>query len=364
MSSVGNIRDQPAAPDFLVSVILRGGTSVWLWAKALVTDLSNAHNRVWPSIDDARPSEQGGPVARTGFNYQDEVAVSFLIDMLGDPTIVKLHLETHDDIVVVHGTEPIATAEYVQVKASELDKLWSISDLCRREGDGGTSIFELSLNRDKHFEVSRFRLVTLRPVVDDLKILTYIRGTTGREPCGGRFLSLQDELLTRFPAIHSPKNNGVSYWLKHCYWDIRHSKELVELSNFIRLLRIGTAEGKVLLPEQIGQLLDELRSWAKKAGEAKWEPDRAAKIITNQVLRAWWERRTNEILNGAGSVSGLKLARKMRAAVLADDQIQMAIELRRDYSRVVRTSRYMDDDLAKRLQSRVKSELTSLRARF
>jgi hypothetical protein len=155
-----------------------------------------------------------------------------------------------------------------------------------------------------------------------------------------------------------------SYWLKHCYWDIRHSKESLESSNFIRLLHIGTAEGKVLLPEQIDHLLDELRSWAKKAGEAKWEPDRAAKIIANRVLRAWWERRTNEILNGAGSASGLKLTRKMRAAVLADDQILMAIELRRDYSQVVRTSRYMDDDLAKRLQSRVKAELTALRARF
>ena len=51
----------------------------------------------WPSIDHAKPSEEGGPIARTGFNYQDEVAVSFLIDMLSDSEILKIHLETHDD---------------------------------------------------------------------------------------------------------------------------------------------------------------------------------------------------------------------------------------------------------------------------
>jgi len=54
----------------------------------------------------------------------------------------------------------------------------------------------------------------------------------------------------------------------------------------------------------------------------------------------------------------------MRAAVLAEDQVRMAIELRREYAQVVRTSRYMENDVARRLQSQVKSELASLRARF
>ena len=38
----------------------------------------------WPSVDDAKPIEEGGPVARKGFNYQDEIAVSFLLDMMED----------------------------------------------------------------------------------------------------------------------------------------------------------------------------------------------------------------------------------------------------------------------------------------
>jgi hypothetical protein len=55
----------------------------------------------WPSVDHIKPSNEGGPNARIGFNYQDEVAVSFLIEMLNDPEIIKVHLETHDDLVLV-----------------------------------------------------------------------------------------------------------------------------------------------------------------------------------------------------------------------------------------------------------------------
>jgi hypothetical protein len=48
----------------------------------------------WPSIDDAKPGEEGGPVARSGFNYQDEIAVGFLIEMLENQSLLKVHCET------------------------------------------------------------------------------------------------------------------------------------------------------------------------------------------------------------------------------------------------------------------------------
>lgn len=320
--------------------------------------------RRWPSIDHARPSDQGGSVARIGFTYQDEVAVGFLIDMLSDPLILKIHCETHDDIVIVRAADPLAIAEFVQVKGAELDKLWSVADLCRRENGPGTSIFEISLNRDAHDEISRFRLVTLRPVVEELKVLTFPCGATGREPCGARFLTLHDELHERFPGIRSPKGNGASYWLKHCLWDVRHSREALAESNFSRLLRYASTDGRTLLIEQVEVLLGELRHWVKSAGEARWEPDRSHKIVTRKQLRNWWERRAAEFIEGAAVASGGKLAAKMRIAALTEDQVQMAVDLRREYARIVRTSRYMEEDEARRLQSRVKSEMASLRARF
>ena len=60
------------------------------------------------SVDDAMPSEQGGPVARVGFDYQDHIASALLIEMLDTPAIAKVHCESHDDAIVVwqpNGTE-------------------------------------------------------------------------------------------------------------------------------------------------------------------------------------------------------------------------------------------------------------------
>lgn len=54
----------------------------------------------------------------------------------------------------------------------------------------------------------------------------------------------------------------------------------------------------------------------------------------------------------------------MLATSLGQDQVLMAVDLRREYSKVVRTSRYMEDSFSERMQFRVKSELASLRAQF
>jgi hypothetical protein len=48
--------------------------------------------KVWPSIDNVKPEEEGGPTARIGFNHQDEIAAGFLIDMLERPNVLKVAL--------------------------------------------------------------------------------------------------------------------------------------------------------------------------------------------------------------------------------------------------------------------------------
>lgn len=316
------------------------------------------------SIDDTMPVEEGGPIARSGFNYQDEIAVSFMIEMLEDSLILKMHCETHDDIVIVRAINGTAEriAEFIQVKASEPDKLWSIADLC--SGKKGRSIFEVSFARDRHCETSRFRLVTLRPVSGDLKMLTFPFGATGRESNGKRFKALHSELDKRFSGFKSKKGNGVAYWIESCLWDERHSEESVRKDNLLRLLQLSVKEGRPLLPEPAEVLLEELRSLAKTAGKAKWEPDRDKKILTRELLRKWWERRTQELLEGALATSGGKLKLKMIEAGLPDELVNLAIEMRRDYASTARTSRYMEPEERECLQSRVKSEAMSLRASF
>jgi hypothetical protein len=318
------------------------------------------------SVDEVKPAEEGGPVARSGFNYQDEIAVGFLIEMLQTPSLLKMHCETHDDIVLVRALDGSAMrlAEFVQVKASELNKLWSLADLCiRKTSKVGTSIFEISFARDKHLEQSRFRLVTLRPVVNNLKMLTFPCGASGRESNGERFVTLKSELDSRFPGLRSPKGNELAYWIMNCYLDVRHS-EAVRTDNLVRLIRLSSEEGRPLLPELADEPLDELRAWAKEAADAKWEPDRHKKIITREALRKWWEKRTCELIEGAATPSGGKLRQKMTEAELPAELVALAITMRRDYAVAARTSQYMEQEERERLQSRVKSEVMSLRARF
>lgn len=317
------------------------------------------------SVDDAKPNDEGGPIARAGFQYQDEVAVGFLIEMLEEPSLLKVHCETHDDVLLVRVSDGVTRlAEFVQVKASEPDKLWSVADLCaRKNGKPGTSLFETSLARDRHLEESRFRLVTLRPVVSDLEPLTFPRGGHGRSIDEPRVKALRSDIDGRHPGVLSEKGHGVDYWLDHCLWDQRHSEESVRRDNLLRLLRLSAGEGRGFLPEQAEVLLDELRRRAKAAGDARWEPDRGEKIILREALREWWERRTRELLEGAASPSGGKLRAKMAEAGLPSDVTQLAVELRLDYAAAARTTQYMEPDERMRLQQRVKSELMSLRAR-
>jgi len=312
-----------------------------------------------------KPREEGGPIARSGFNYQDEIAVGFLIEMLESPLLLKVHCETHDDVVLVRMVEESGAmvAEFVQVKGGEPDKLWSIADLCaRKNGQAGTAIYEISLVRDAHREESRFRLVTLRPVVSNLKMLTFPFGAPGRQADGPQFMGLLSELIKRFPDLKSTKGNGAAYWLQNCFWDERHSEEVVRKDNLLRLINLSARDKRLLLPEQAETLLDELRALAKAAGAAKWDSDRDKKIITSKALSQWWEQRARELMEGAVATSGNKLREKMTAAGLPDAVIRLAIEMRLEYSAAARTARYMEPEESGRLQSRVKSEAQSLQA--
>lgn len=319
---------------------------------------------VLPSVDEMTPSEEGGPIARSGFDYQDEIAVGVLVDMLEDPAIQKVHFETHDDLVVVRTADECSIAEFVQVKGGELNQLWTVAVVCKNENGAGSSILERSLARDTCFERSHFRLITLRQVGTELKPLTYPRDSRGRRPTDPQMASLLKNFMERNLACISKKGNGVEYWLLNCLWEERPNEMAVRDSNFSRLMRLSSQLGSRLFPEQLEQLLDDLRLWVKKAGAARWRSDRLKKIITRPEICSWLNRRLAELRADASSPSGGKLAGKMEHAGLDEDQIRMAIDLRLSYSKLVRTSRYMTTKNAEKLQLRVKSELASLQARM
>lgn len=324
-----------------------------------------AEEEAWPSIDDATPSEEGGPIARKGFNYQDEIAVGFVLEMLATPQLVKIHFETHDDLVLVWAVgAPALIAEFVQVKGAEADKLWSVADLCLRKKQAvGSSIFEKSLDRDQHDETARFRIVTLRPVVSDLTPLTYERGLGARSLSCKEMIALRSDLAGRMPGVLSKKGHGIDYWLDNCLWDERHDELAVKRQNKLRLFELMQAAGRPPLSEHLDLLLDELRKLVKSAGDAKWKPDKATKILTREAFLLLWDAYLAKLEDGATQPSGGKLAEKMNDASLPETVVAMALDMRLDYARYVRTSRYMQPDEARQLQGRVKSEVQTLSAK-
>ncbi|MCH9829776.1 MAG: DUF4297 domain-containing protein [Gammaproteobacteria bacterium] len=318
-----------------------------------------------PSIDDAAPTDEGGAIARIGFNYQDEIAAGLLVEMLGKPTLLRVHCETHDDIVVIWSTaDPTLNAvEFVQVKGGEPDKLWSVADLCqRKKAAPGTSIFEQSLCRDRHLESATFRIITLRPVVSDLKMLTYPRQSPGRAPTEADFVALLAQLEQRCPGVKSAKDHGAAHWLERCHWDPRDSERAVRDANLLGLIRLSAQEGRTLLPEQAEAILRDLRDMAKAAGAAKWKPDAKKKMICRDSLRAWWEQRFEQMQSGVSVASGGKLAIKMKEANLSQAPIDLASEMRRLYAAEARTPRYMQADEAEQMRRRVLAEAMSLQA--
>jgi Cap4 dsDNA endonuclease len=317
-----------------------------------------------PSVDDMVPSEEGGPIARSGFDYQDEIGVSFLLDMLEDTAIQKIHFETHDDLVIVLAAEPCAIAEFVQVKAGEINQLWTVAAICKNENGAGTSIMERSLGRDSCREQSRFRLVTLRQVASELKPLTYPRDAPGRQLTEPAMAALLKAFEEKKLTCVSKKDNRVEFWVANCLWQERPNESAIRELNFSRLMRLANRRGFSLFSEQADQLLEDLRLWVKRAGAARWRSNRKQKIVTRSQICSWLDRRLAELRSGIASPSGGKLAGKMEEAGLSEEQAKMAIDLRLSYSRVVRTSRYMTTKNADKLQLRVKSELASLRARM
>ena len=320
---------------------------------------------VWPSIDELSPQEEGGPIARTGFSYQDEVAVGFLVEMLCSPSISRVHCETHDDIVLVRCVDDVCYAEFVQVKGGQLEQLWSVANLCsRKAGVVGGSIFEVSLARDKYIEPSRFRLVTHRPVVTALRVLTFPLGARGREPQSEAVTSLLDAIRQYCPEAKSAKGNDAEFWIDNCVWDIRNDHANIANANLLKLIELSAKEGHCLLPEQAQVLLAELREWAKRAGEARWIPDRDKKIITRAALSEWWDQRTGEIREGATAPGGGKLSTKLNEIGAGSEMIELAVDIRRTYAALMRTTRYMVEEETATLQQRVKSEMMLLRARY
>ena len=82
--------------------------------------------------------------------------------------------------------------------------------------------------------------MTLRPVVQALRPLTFTRGSAGREPDaeGTRYPDFFTVARAAVAGAGSDGFNCHDYWLEHCHWEVRHDRETVRNENrFLRFER-------------------------------------------------------------------------------------------------------------------------------
>jgi hypothetical protein len=319
------------------------------------------------SIFDLEPLDRGGIEARDGFALQDHIAAGFCLDMMADAALAEVWCETHDDITLIwNNGDPVV--EFVQVKGGELNQLWTVAKLCDREskeGIGSRCILEKSLSQDRCCERTRFRIVTSRPVAQELKILTMPFGTPGRDGEAGTkaMEALHVLLKAKVASFNSPNGNGYAFWTTSAFWDVRHAEDSVRNDSIIKLTKLLQGKDIFLAIDQVEELYTKLlkKVWDASRADPRVAPDRKRSKRTD--FERWLLATATEIsLPSAGAAENVQ--RKMGAAGLADDVIQAALEQRRHYRHEVLSQKYLCLDDRHMIEGEVTAVLQSLKSRL
>ena len=195
-------------------------------------------------------SDSGGVGAKRGFRYQDYVAAQCVIQMLRDKRLKAVRCEVTDDIDLVYDNY----TEYIQVKTTDDESKWSISELCqvsKKEKENGKgfeknsdSIVHKSLACDVNSKVvAKFRIISPRDVRAPLAYLKIHR--TKRAEKDGREKILKS-LQSQIGDFKSKVGNGIEYWIDNVEWEIISSTREIELECHLALLQSAALQNIIL----------------------------------------------------------------------------------------------------------------------
>lgn len=312
------------------------------------------------SIHALAPLESGGSHARSGFVFQDHVAAGYCLEMVLGEDIHSVWCETIDDITVIRNIGGKETVEFVQVKATKLDQLWSISQLCRRKGAAvGSSILEKSLANDRCEEDCCFGIVTARGVRSELNPL--IRGL-GEPSRLADIPHLSSKLVSRLADYKSPNGHDAGWWAERTTWSVLHDSEAVSQQNRHLLLKIVQETGLMLFSDQIETVYKLLLNLIVEVSAVDKTANRDAGKLDRQELADWIEHRVKEADKNARLGGRDVLVGKLEAAGLDEVAIEMAAELRRSYREKTLEPSYLDLETMGTWEDKVRGLLNGLRA--
>lgn len=324
-----------------------------------------------PSYRDLDPLEQGGPIARKGFAYQDHVAAGKCLDMLLDAGPCEVWCEAEDDIVLVWLLQGEEWFEFVQVKSNELDQLWSVAKLCEQEpaknGQGpGACIVEKSLAHDRGDGKCRFRFVTCREPHSNLSVLKLALD----DPARTRQDSGLDEVVAavggRVVGFTSANGNGAEFWVRMTVWEYKASITDLEHENLVKIDRILHRENAFLAPDQKKELYAKLLQKVYDASLACGRTQKDRKRIMAADLKAWLLQQVAEMARPASAGRSDVLEGKLKDAGYKPDadEIETAKEHRREYRREVLQPRFLDMSDRAVVESEVQARLCRLKAQL
>jgi len=300
-----------------------------------------------PSYRDVSPLESGGIIARSGFEFQDHVAVGYCIDMLQSTTLTEVWCESLDDITLIRNSGKYEEFEFVQAKSNEFNHFWSVAGLCKRDKRGktsivGSSILEKSLAYERGAERCCFRMVTCLPVNGELKVLTLPLSSPLRTSPTDEFTKLCKQITEKIPDYKSRNGSDTSSWLSRAVWEICHSSEALENANLLKLRRIGSDLGMFLAEDQWDELYKKILRRVQDAGRAKWEVDPEAKKLKQDGFLNWVKNLVSEAQHPGVGGKGEQLREKMERSGIPPDSIETAQEQRRSYRKRTLSQGYMD----------------------
>jgi hypothetical protein len=299
------------------------------------------------------------------------------------PDLSEVWCESQDDITlywdVGGGLEEV---EFVQVKSDRLEQLWSTALLlstttevdssangdsmpkAKKKKKNGKCILEKSLQLDRGLEKSKFRLVTCRPIMDELKVLIHDFESEHRATTRPEYVELSTKVKAKLSKLRSANGNDCDFWLQRTRWEVIHEEEPIEDKNILKVIELARRFGIILMPDQARSVYERLLTSVHDAGRANWDTEHDKKYFRNPEFISWFKRAAYDAAHPGKGGGGKTLDDKLTDAKVADDVIDSACTMRLTYLGKLFTPRYSDPDQREELQNVIEAKMMRLRAKI
>ena len=203
-----------------------------------------------------------------------------------------MECETGDDIVVrrIGASGPVN--EYVQVKTTEADSKWNLTELTARvSGKKGSSICERSLLCDADGDTAWFRLVTTRAVSGKLMPFSWKRERRDGEAI---FEALVASFSQKYKDVKSKSGRTLGYWSRHLLWEVEADERSIYARNTRTLLTLAQGSGLYPAFSLIEEAYDRLVRKTRLLGDAP-SSETANKVWARTDILAWWDDQLAEM---------------------------------------------------------------------